>query len=61
MSGRVGNCCETYHAGADDADFAFDTAPQRDVGVVVGRVCDLADSRGVLQSNHTACSDEEAD
>jgi hypothetical protein len=40
--------CETYHAGADDADFAFDTAPQRDVGVVIGSVCDLADSRGVL-------------
>jgi hypothetical protein len=51
----------TYHAGADDADFALDAAPQRDVGVIVSRVCDLADSRRVLQSHHAARGDEEAD
>ena len=52
---------ETYHAGADDADFALDAAPQRDVGVIVSRVCDLADSRRVLQAHHAARGDEEAD
>lgn len=51
----------TYHAGADDADFAFDAAPEGDVRVVVGCVCDLTDSRGVLQAHHAACSDEQTD
>jgi hypothetical protein len=50
-----------YHAGADDADFALDAAPEGDVGEVVGCVCDLADSRGVLQAHHAAGCDEEAD
>ena len=53
-----GDC--THHAGANDADFAFDAAPQTDIGVVVGRVCDLADPRRVLQTHHAACSHEES-
>jgi hypothetical protein len=59
--GRWDNQCVAYHTSADDADFAFDAAPQRDVGIVVCRVCDFADSRGVLQSNHATRGDEEAD
>ena len=36
------------HAGADDADFALDTAPERDFGVVVGGVDCFVDVREVL-------------
>jgi hypothetical protein len=49
-----------YHAGADDADFALDAAPETNVGVVVCRVGDLADSRRVLEAHHTAGRHEQA-
>ena len=49
------------HASANDADFAFDAAPRRDLGVLVGRVGDFADVGGVLEPHHAADSNKEAD
>lgn len=52
---------DSRHAGADDANFALDAAPEGDFGVVVGRVDCLLDVREVLQPHHAASGDEQAD
>jgi hypothetical protein len=49
------------HAGADDADVAFDAAPQSDVVVVIRRVCVVSDLRQVREADDTAGCDEQAD
>lgn len=49
------------HAGADDADFALDAAPERNLGVVPCRVGCLVDVRKELQPHHAASGDEQAD
>lgn len=47
--------------GADHADLGLDATPERDVGVFVGGVCDVADVGEVFQADHAADCDEEAD